>query len=250
MARDRLSPDYVGGFSRLIFRTLLRLTASAVLANSASTAASIPRRRLTWVLHDPLPASYFADRPSRSDTVGCVGVVGRLAEWKGQRLFLQAVARSDVLWHARIVGGPAGSDAVSTDELVALAEQLGIRDRVEVLGHVDDVRAQLDRLDVLVHSSLIPEPFGQVVAEGLARGCLVVVPDQGGPSEIITSGRNGLTYSMGSVQSLAARLREAASLTGADLTRMRRAGRDTADSLAPDRIAEEFMERIALLCRA
>ena len=57
---------------------------------------------------------------------------------------------------------------------------------VDVPGHVDDVLDLIDRHDVLLHTSLLPEPFGQVVVQGMARGRVVVAADSGGPAEVIS----------------------------------------------------------------
>ena len=48
--------------------------------------------------------------------------------------------------------------------------------------------------DVVIHASLDPEPFGQVVIEAMGAGCAVVVADAGGPAEIVTDGVDGLLY--------------------------------------------------------
>ena len=56
---------------------------------------------------------------------------------------------------------------------------------------------------MLVHASVVPEPFGQVVAQGLAAGVPVVAADTGGPAEMIEDGVNGFLVSAGEVISLA-----------------------------------------------
>ncbi len=48
--------------------------------------------------------------------------------------------------------------------------ELGLADRVTFTGFVDDVAAMLADVDCLVHASVIAEPFGQVVVEGMAAG--------------------------------------------------------------------------------
>jgi glycosyltransferase involved in cell wall biosynthesis len=68
------------------------------------------------------------------------------------------------------------------------------------------VWAELHDLDVLVHASTSPEPFGQVVLEGMAAGLPVVAAVPGGPAEIIVDGVDGLLTASGSVESLAAAL--------------------------------------------
>ena len=72
----------------------------------------------------------------------------------------------------------------------------------------EDVWPELARLDVLVHASTIPEPFGTVVLEGMAAGLTVLAPDQGGPATVIEDGRTGRLFRMGDQQRLAAAMRE------------------------------------------
>jgi glycosyltransferase involved in cell wall biosynthesis len=67
------------------------------------------------------------------------------------------------------------------------------RPRPELLGHVVAVRELIDAHDVVVHTSTVPEPFGQVVVQAMARGRVVVAAGEGGPAEIVTPG-SGLLY--------------------------------------------------------
>ena len=245
MARDRLSPDYVSGLSRQLFRWLLRLTASGVVANSHSTAKSLPAHRRTLVLHDPLGPEFFGRANARPPgPIRTVGMVGRLAEWKGHRLFLAAFAEvfGGGSVQARIVGDASGSDAVSIGELQQYAAELGVAEQVTFTGHVDDTVAEYLRIDLFVHCSLIPEPFGQVVAEAMASGCLVVAPDQGGPSELVRPGVNGIAYALGSHEALAASLRRAADLLPEDRKALVRCGQQTALSLNAGPVAAVFLE--------
>jgi glycosyltransferase involved in cell wall biosynthesis len=59
----------------------------------------------------------------------------------------------------------------------------------------------------LVHCSVVPEPFGLAVLEGMAAGLAVVAADAGGPAELITDGLDGLLTRPGDVQDLADALR-------------------------------------------
>ena len=102
-----------------------------------------------------------------------------------------------------------GEDAFA-DELGSLVEALGLAERVTFLGFVDDVASVLRGSDCLVHASVIPEPFGQVVVEGMAAGLPVIASDAGGPAEVITDGVDGLLCPPGDVEALASLLRRVA----------------------------------------
>src|SRR5258708_38701834 len=58
-------------------------------------------------------------------------------------------------------------------------------------------------LDVVVHASTQPEPFGLVIAEGLATGRAVIVSAGGGANELVTDGVDALTHTPGDAESLA-----------------------------------------------
>jgi len=114
---------------------------------------------------------------------------------------------------------------------------VGLGGRVEFRGFRENVAEELERLDVLVHASIIPEPFGQVVLEGMSAGLPVVASGAGGPAEIVAHGRTGFLYQPGDAEALAERLL----LLGRDPTLRRRIGaaaRMQTANLEPDRIAE------------
>jgi glycosyltransferase involved in cell wall biosynthesis len=69
------------------------------------------------------------------------------------------------------------------------------------------VYEQMARMHVLVHGSVIPEPFGQVVVQGMAARLAVVASGEGGPAETITHGVDGVLYEPRSATALTAALR-------------------------------------------
>src|ERR1700704_3441600 len=97
---------------------------------------------------------------------------------------------------------------------------------------------QLERLDILVHASIIPEPFGQVVIEGMAAGLPVVAAGAGGPAEVIEDGVTGILYPPGDVGALASALRKLAAKPHLR-ERLGRAGRVQAAAFAPDIVAAQ-----------
>jgi glycosyltransferase involved in cell wall biosynthesis len=218
--RDHVDTDALPRPAVALVRALARRVPSAVVANSESTMASLhlpprggPLRR---VIADPVPDEFFAPTPSarraREERELVVGMVGRLAPWKGQDVFLAAFARAfpDGTTRARIVGDALFGEDKHRAALHAQVARLGIADRVEFRGFRTDVRAELAELDVLVHASVQPEPFGQVVVEGMAAGLAVVATDAGGPAEIIDSGHDGVLVPPGDADALAAALRDLA----------------------------------------
>src|SRR5207247_439443 len=66
-------------------------------------------------------------------------------------------------------------------------------DRVGFTGFLDDPASAMRALDIVVHASTQPEPFGLVIAEGMACGRAVIASRSGGSVEFIESGTNALT---------------------------------------------------------
>jgi glycosyltransferase involved in cell wall biosynthesis len=213
--RDRIASDYLRPTTALILRLLIGHLPRGVIANSQATRATLrsaPERTAVVysIVHDPI-TSPVASPKDAGEGRFVVGMVGRLAPWKGQHVFLEAFARafgagSEV---AVIVGEAMFGEAEVryADELRESAQQLGIAERVDFRGFRDNVWAELSRMDIFVHASLSAEPFGQVVVEAMLAGVAVVAAASGGPLEIVTDGVNGLLYPPGDVDALAAALR-------------------------------------------
>jgi glycosyltransferase involved in cell wall biosynthesis len=97
-------------------------------------------------------------------------------------------------------------------------------------------------LDVVVHASTEPEPFGLVIAEGLACGRAVIVSAAGGAAELVEHGVDALTCAPDDAAALANAIATLAS--DADLrSRLGSAARNTAvRRFDPDVFARAFLE--------
>lgn len=200
--RDRIAADYLPNLAVKGLRAAARVLPAGIIANSQTTLDTLRlptrsnRQPRSWVINDPCPLVTDAKTRSLDRPAGglVVGMVGRLAPWKGQDLFLRAFARAFPQGHetAVIVGGPLFGEEAYAKYLHILAERLNLRHRISFTGHVDDPWTEMASFDVLVHASLIPEPFGQVIVEGMALGLPVIASGAGGPTEIIRHGVDGL----------------------------------------------------------
>ena len=135
-----------------------------------------------------------------------VALVGRIADWKGQHIFIEAAALvRNRFPEARfqIIGAALFDEHAYTGEIQELVRTLGLEDCVEFLGFRDDVPDLVAGLDVLVHASITAEPFGQVIVEGMAAARPIVATNGGGAKEIVVNGETGLLVPMGDVDAMA-----------------------------------------------
>ena len=124
---------------------------------------------------------------------------------------MEAVARVTRNLSARffVVGGPiyrsVGSQR-TVEELRARATALGLDEtgRLGFVGHQKEPANVYRALDVVVHASTRPEPFGRVIVEGMACARAVVVANVGGAAELFEDGVDALGCSPGDPVALAA----------------------------------------------
>jgi glycosyltransferase involved in cell wall biosynthesis len=209
--RDRISEDYLPRPAVSLVRRMSRHLASAVVANSRSTMQTLVAPTNPLVVYSVLPEVMGHVPVTQRATGGPLtfGIVGRLSPWKGQDVFLRAFAAAFPRGEERavVVGGALFGEDEYARSLPALAAALGIADRVELRGHRPDVWEELSRIDVLVHASVTPEPFGQVILEGMAAGVPVIAAGAGGPAEILEHNVTGLLYAQANADELAAAMR-------------------------------------------
>ncbi len=135
-----------------------------------------------------------------------VGLIATYANWKGQDVFLKALAGIPNV-RGYIIGGPiysTGGSQWSEAELRGLAESLGITDRIGFIRFQSDPTRLYRSLDIVVHASIRPEPFGLTIIEAMACGRPVVVSDAGGASSLFIEGETGIGHIPGDVDSLRA----------------------------------------------
>ncbi len=193
---DRISDDYLPARLARWFRWLARRGPQHVVVNSRATAATLLPLPRGWTLAHPglAPEQLVADPDAREEPCpAVVGLVGRVSPTKGQLEFIEAcagLAADHPTARFRVVGAALFAEQAYEAEVRGLADRLALGDRLELTGWVEDPVREMDRLSVLVHASPVPEPFGQVIAEAMARG-VPVVATRGGGVEEIASGVDG-----------------------------------------------------------
>ncbi len=138
-----------------------------------------------------------------------IGLVATMGRFKGHDIFLRAMAQlpRELPVRGYIVGGALYETQGSEWSMAALrqlAEDLHVSDRVGFTGFVSEPAPAMRALDVVVHATTGPEPFGLVIAEGMACGRAVITSGAGGAAEIVMPGEDALTHTPGSATELAA----------------------------------------------
>lgn len=135
-----------------------------------------------------------------------IGLVGRISPWKGQDVFIRAARQVRLRCpdtEFLIIGSAMFGETQYEQELHRLVVECGLQSCTRFLGFRHDIDAVIHSLDVLVHASTAPEPFGQVVVDGMAAGTPVVATRGGGVTEIVDDGVTGLLVTMGSADEMA-----------------------------------------------
>ena len=259
--RDSINADYLPGVVASGFRLLSRLLPQVVVANSQSTLRQLwPKKsKLGAVVYSGVPIEVVHDGYVEEDVVAgeaessaswgrppVVALIGRIAEWKGQHVFLRAAAAArrrfpDTRYW--IIGAPLFGEYEYERSLHAMTEQLGMTDRIEFLGFRDDVARLMPQIDIVVHASTLGEPFGQVVIEGMAAGKPLVATDGGALPEIVIPGETGYLVAMGSAEEMASAL-ERLLADPAQARAMGQAGRRRVERLFTIRQTARKMEAV------
>jgi glycosyltransferase involved in cell wall biosynthesis len=221
--------DFVGR-RRLMSRLLGRAASRSAGAVAISHAVAEDARRVlpglpVAVVPNAIDTDHFApgpgdgtelDRlaglaPAAPGTVR-VGLVATFARWKGHDVFLRAARhvvdqRPGLEVRFYVVGGPiyeTGGSQWSDAELRALGAELLTAGRLGFVGFRPEMPAAYRALDVVVHASTQPEPFGRTIVEAMACGRATVVAQAGGAAELFTPGENAVGVPPGDADALAA----------------------------------------------
>ncbi|MFM7322834.1 MAG: glycosyltransferase family 4 protein [Armatimonadota bacterium] len=215
--RDHIDPTYLPAPAVRAVRWMAGWLPSHVVANSASTLERVlpatggregaratvvhggidPPGGGSWPVEAPAPP--HGDPP-------VVGIVGRIARWKGQHVFVDAARRlrdRGIVARYIIVGTALFGEEDYERELRAAVADAGMVDDIEFAGFSERVHETMRSLDVFVHASISPEPFGQVVIEAMAAGVPVVAANDGGVREIVEDGVSGVLVTAGDSLALA-----------------------------------------------
>jgi glycosyltransferase involved in cell wall biosynthesis len=222
--RDRIETDYLPPVVVRVFRRLARLIPHYVLANSRATlrtlhlktrrARAIPSgidlTQRVGVVHDGTVLGDPWTRSHQPQNTLAIGLVGRIAKWKGQHVFLEAAAELLPKYpDARffIIGSALFGEEEYERQIRDFVTSRRMDDQVTFTGFSNNVSQRIADLDIVVHASITGEPFGQVIIEAMAASKPVVATDGGGVPEIVLDGETGFLVPMGNASAMATAIR-------------------------------------------
>lgn len=201
--RDHIAAPYLPGAAVRAVRLAASHVPHEIIAVSESVARTVGRENLR-VVHQGVPPPP-PGRPKREGPPR-VGIVGRIAPWKGQDVFLAAAERLVAEFPEAefvLAGAPLFGEQEFEAELRRRAARPPLAGKAHFLGLCDDVWPVYRSLDVVVHASVLPEPYGNVIVEAMAAGTALVASAAGGALELVDDGRTGLLVAPGDDAALA-----------------------------------------------
>lgn len=180
----------------------IRLIARCVNMDNFDVENTSAERMIKFLEDNQIPS----DKP-------LITLIGRLTNWKGQKLLINALNKiKDLDFHCLLIGDDQGRTKYS-DELHDMIEQFGMENRYTFIRHVTDVPAAMLVSDIVLSTSIEPEAFGRIAIEGQAMGRIVIASDIGGSKETVIDGVTGKLFKSGDADDLANAIKWALSLS-------------------------------------
>lgn len=217
---DILSPAHFGTLQRQLQTRLANLTAACVIVPSSAAAqafiaaggkAGLVAVVPNGVSRDPdlRPKAELRRALGLPEDGFLAGVFSRISSWKGQDIVLKALA--DQPGATGVFAGSAlfGEEAYAA-ELQRLVRELGLENRAIFLGQRSDILPLMQAMDVVIHPSTEPEPFGLTLVEAMLAGTPLLASDAGASAEILENGRYGTLFAPADPAALVAALTDLA----------------------------------------
>lgn len=190
--------DIVGGLARGVLATAAFAGASRIICCSEAVASALPSplRRRVRVVHNsvsqqaasPEAAAAFRARLGVGEDECLVTMVGQIARWKAQDVFVAAVehlrSRSDLRF--AIVGSCLYPENEAGYEAETRARSARLAPLLTWAGAVQPIAPVMAASDIVVHASRLPEPFGRVIVEAMVQGTPVISNSIGAAPELVT----------------------------------------------------------------
>lgn len=195
-------------YERFIVSRIVNTFSDYIIANSKATAEAISKNKdKVKVIYNAIDIekdinleyideayNEVAATVVRSNNKIKVGMAGRINRWKGQKLFVdmaKLVSQDNDNVEFLIAGNVYKGEDYILDDLKEYILESGVKDKIGLLGQVDNMNSFYKNIDIFILPSIQPEPFGLVVIEAMNNKLPVVATNHGGPVEIIENNIDG-----------------------------------------------------------
>ena len=209
-------------------RTILRGVDLNVFSPEKTSPEKVAALRRNWRLAEGIPTLMLP---------------GRITQWKGQDIFLQALSLLRWPRFQAVLVGDYDEGSGYTAELRGLIERLGLDERVRLVGHCRDMATAYLLADLVVSaSSKEPEAFGRISIEAMAMGKPVVATAHGGSLETVIDGENGWLVPPGDAEAMAQAIDAALAMGKETLKRIGAQGQSRVRSqLSTEKMCEQTL---------
>lgn len=183
-----------------LFHSHLLIFNSSFLQKNHHSTSWFERSKKEIVLKLGISSGEKRKQPIFSGQKLKLGTSGRICDWKGFHIVIQAIGELAATKSLRpftysIAGSPKNeNDKIYHEKLKSLVAEYSLQDKVVFLGHQNQLIEFYNELDVFIHASTIPEPFGLVAAEAMAHECLVIGSMSGGVADILKNNSTAITF--------------------------------------------------------
>ncbi|MDD2889793.1 MAG: glycosyltransferase family 4 protein [bacterium] len=187
-------------FNRNLFSKIwtvgIYLIANKLIVISNAVAKQFPASGKIKIIYNGIDIKLNSEKRKKQNSCFVVGYAGQIARWKGIEYFIQSAGiimqKKKINIKFVVVGGPIFGDEEYLKELKDLTQKLKLEDSIQFKGVVENAINEISEFDVLVHPSVLPEPFGRVLIEAGALGKPVISTNIGAVPEIVIDGETGI----------------------------------------------------------
>ncbi|MDD5528822.1 MAG: glycosyltransferase family 4 protein [bacterium] len=173
------------------------LIANKLISISNAVAKQFPASGKVKIIYNGIDIKLDSHKNTKKqNSCFVVGYAGQIARWKGIEYFIQSASmimqRKNIDIKFIIVGGPIFGDEEYLKELKDLTKKLKVEENIQFKGVVENAINEILEFDILVHPSVLPEPFGRVLIEAGILEKPVVATNIGAIPEIVVNGETGI----------------------------------------------------------
>lgn len=137
----------------------------------------------------------FRKEIGADDNSKIITMVGQIAEWKGQEVFIEAVSKLTGKYNKLkciIVGDIVHPlEQGYKERIYKKTSSLNLSGVIMFTGFRDDIGDIMNDSDVIVHASIKPDPLPTVIIEAMSAGKPVVATNVGGVPELVVDKESG-----------------------------------------------------------